>query len=331
VAERLQGAPGVRSAALTSQAPLGPGGNSNGLLPEGRTREAKSFVAARLRMITPGYFATLRIPLRRGRLFTAEDRGGTPRVMVVSEALARAAWPNQDPIGKRVACCEGSPEDPRWKTVVGVVGDVRSSGPTREAVPEFYLPITQVPAEAWDWIERTMTIVARSEGVEPSALAGTLRAAVRDVDPDLPLHGIATMEEQMRRSIAVSRFNTILLATIGGIGLVLAAVGIYGVIAYFAASRTHEIGVRMALGATARDIVRLVAWQGMRPILVGTAAGTIASLWFSRLVRGSVYGVSTTDPATFAAVAGTLMLVGLIASYIPAHRSTKTDPTQALR
>jgi predicted lysophospholipase L1 biosynthesis ABC-type transport system permease subunit len=251
--------------------------------------------------------------------------------MVVSEALAREAWPGQDPIGKRIACCEGTPDDPRWKTVVGVVGDVRSGGPTREAVPEFYLPITQVPAEAWDWIRRTMTIVARSEGGDPTALTANLRAAVRSVDPDVPLYDIATMEGRMRESIAVSRFHTLLLAAAGGIGLLLAAVGIYGVIAYFAASRSQEISVRLALGATARDILRLVAWQGMRPILVGTVVGTLAAAALTRLIRGSVYGVSATDPATFAAVAATLVVVGLIAAYIPAYRSTRIDPTQALR
>jgi len=331
VVERLQQAPGVRGAAVTSQAPMGPGGNSNGLIPEGRTRELKNAINARLRMITPGYFATLGIPLKRGRLLVADDLAGAPRVMVVSEALARAAWPDQDPIGKRVACCEGTPDDPRWKTVVGVVGDVRSGGPTREAVPEFYLPITQVPAEAWDWIRRTMTIVARGEGGDATALTANLRAAVRSVDPDVPLYDIATMEDRMRQSIAATRFHTLLLAIAGGIGLLLAGVGIYGVIAYFATSRTQEIGVRMALGATTRDILRLVAWQGMRPILVGTVVGTLAAAALTRLIRSSVYGVSATDPATFAVVAATLVVVGLIAAYIPAHRSTRTDPTQALR
>jgi putative ABC transport system permease protein len=331
VVERVQQSPGVRGAAVTSQAPMGPGGNSNGLVPEGRIPEPKNFINARLRMVTPGYFATLGIPLKRGRLLTADDIAGAPLVMVVSEALGRAAWPGQDPIGKRISCCEGSPEDPRWKTVVGVVGDVRSGGPTREPGPEFYLPLGQVPAEAWDWIQRTMTIVARADGAEATALTATLRAAVRGVDPDLPLYDIATMEDRMRESIAVTRFHTILLATAGAIGLLLAAVGIYGVIAYFATSRTQEIGVRMALGATARDILRLVAWQGMRPILAGTAVGTLAAAGLTRLIRGSVYGISATDPATFAVVAATLVVVGLIAAYIPAHRSTRTDATQALR
>lgn len=331
VVDQIKRSPGVREAAVTSRAPLGPGGSSNGLIPEGVVREAKNAVNARLQIVTPGYFAALRIPLKRGRLLGGEDFAGAPRVMVVSETLARVAWPNQDPIGKRIACCEGTPEDPRWKTVVGVVGDVRSSGPTREAAPEFYLPIGQVPAEAWDWIQRTMTIVARADGIEPSVLTADLRAAVRALDPGVPLYGIATMEEQMRESIAVTRFNTMLLASVGAIGLLLAGVGIYGVIACFAASRTHEIGVRMALGATARDIVRLVAWHGMRPILLGIAVGTVAAIWLTRVIRGSVYGVSPTDPGTFAAVAAMLVVVGLTAAYIPAYRSTKTDPTQALR
>jgi ABC-type antimicrobial peptide transport system permease subunit len=176
-----------------------------------------------------------------------------------------------------------------------------------------------------------MTIVARSEAGDANALTANLRAAVRSVDPDVPLYDIATMEDRMRQSIAATRFHTLLLAIAGGIGLLLAGVGIYGVIAYFAASRTQEIGVRMALGATTGDILRLVAWQGMRPILLGTAVGTLAAAGLTRVIRGSVYGISATDPATFAAVVVTLVAVGLIAAYIPAHRSTRTDPTQALR
>jgi putative ABC transport system permease protein len=331
VADRLRGRPGIRSVGLTSQAPMGPGGNSNGLVPEGRTPEPRNIINARLRMVDPGYFATLGVPLQRGRLLTADDRAGAPRVMVVSEALARAAWPGQDPIGKRIGCCEGAPDDPRLKTVVGVVGDVRSRGAMQDVQPEFYLPLAQLPAEAWDWNRRTMTIMVRAEGVDPTAVTPALREAVREVDPELPLYGIQTMEELMRGTLAVARFHTTLLVAIGGIGLLLAAVGIYGVIAYFATSRTHEIGVRMAMGATARDIVRLVAWQGMRPILVGTAVGVLAAAGLTRLVRGSVYGVSTTDPATFTVVALTLVGVGLVAASIPALRSTRTDPTEALR
>jgi putative ABC transport system permease protein len=330
IAERLQATPGVRAAAVVSQAPLGPGGGSNGLIPEGRPVAPESAIDSRLRIITPGYFAAMGVQLERGRGFTDRDVAGAPRVMIVSEELAKRAWPGQDPIGKRVICCEGAPDDPRWKTVVGVAGDVRSRGPTMEARPEFYLPIEQVPPEAWDWIQRAMAVVARSSGADAASLATPLRGAVREVDPALPVYGVTTMNDALRGSIAPARFNTLLLTLLGAIGLILAAVGIYGVVAYFVNLRTHEIGVRVALGAQPRDVVRLMTWQGARPILLGMAIGTLSAISTTRLLQNSVYGVSVTDPVTMVAVAVALGLVGLLATVIPARRATRVDPVRAL-
>jgi putative ABC transport system permease protein len=255
---------------------------------------------------------------------------GAPRVMIVSEEVARQAWPGQDPIGKRVICCEGAPDDPRWKTVVGVAADVRSRGPTVAVAPEFYLPIDQVPAEAWSWTQRAMAIVARSGAGDAASLAAPLRAAVRDVDPSLPVYGLTTMNDALQSSVAQARFNTLLLTLLGGIGLILAAVGIYGVVAYFVNLRTHEIGVRVALGAQPRDVIRLMTWQGTRPVLIGMAIGTLTAIATTRLLQNSVYGVSVTDPVTMLAVAGALGLVGLLATVIPARRATRVDPVRAL-
>jgi predicted permease len=330
VAERLQATAGVRAAAVVSQAPLGPGGGSNGLIPEGKPIGPQSAIDARLRIVTPGYFAAMGVPIKRGRLFTDRDAAGTPRVMIVSEELAKRAWPGQDPIGKRIVCCEGAPDDPRWKTVVGVAGDVRSRGLTTEIQPEFYLPIDQVPPEAWNWIQRTMAIVARSAGGDAASLTAPLRAAVREVDPALPVYGVMTMGDALQGSIAQARFNTLLLTLLGTIGLVLAAVGIYGVVAYFVNLRTHEIGVRVALGAQPGDVVRLMTWQGARPILIGMAIGTLTALATTRLLQNSVYGVSVTDPVTIVAVAVALGLIGLLATIIPARRATRVDPVRAL-
>ncbi|MGH7720596.1 MAG: ADOP family duplicated permease [Gemmatimonadaceae bacterium] len=327
--EELERMPGVTAAAVVSQAPMGPGGNSNGLVPEGRALDLENTIDSRLRMTTPGYLRTMRIPLKAGRWFTGRDVAGGERVMVVSEALAERAWPNESALGKRIACCEGAPGDPRWKTVIGVVGDVRSEGPAVDVAPEFYLPIEQIPPEAWEWIQRAMTLVARGTG-DPAALTGAMRAAVRAVDPALPLYGLSTMDEAMRNATSEARFNTLLLASLGAIGLLLAAVGIYGVIAYFVTLRTQEIGVRMALGASVRDVVRLLTWEGLRPVLLGIALGTVASWAATRLLRGSVYGVSTTDPITFAGVALLLLLVGLVASLLPARRATTVDPAKVL-
>ena len=330
IAERLQAMAGVRAAAVVSQAPLGPGGGSNGLIPEGRPFSPESAIDSRLRIITPGYFAAMGVQLKRGRLFTDRDVAGAPRVMIVSEELAKRAWPGQDPIGKRIVCCEGAPDDPRWKTVVGVAADVRSRGPTVDAGPEFYLPIDQVPPQAWDWIQRSMAVVVRASGSDAASLATPLRAAVREIDPALPVYGLTTMNDALSGSFAQARFNTLLLTLLGAIGLVLAAVGIYGVVAYFVNLRTHEIGVRVALGAQPRDVVRLMTWQGARPILVGMAVGILAAISTTRLLQNSVYGVSVTDPVTIAAVAVALGLVGLLATVIPARRATRVDPVRAL-
>jgi len=327
----LRSRPGVQSAALASAIPAGPGGNSNGVIPEGRPYEAASAIDSRMHMVTPGYFATMRIPLISGREIGEQDVQGGLRVIVVSAALAKAAWPNEKSVlGKRMSCCEGQPDDLRLKTIVGVAADVRYGGPTRAISAEFYLPMTQAPVEAWTWINRTMIAVARSANGDASALGPIFRSAVNAVDRSLPVTNVATMEGRIQQSMAESRFHLLLLATLGGVGLLLAAAGIYSVIAYFVTLRTHEIGVRMALGATSRDVVRLLTWQGLRPVIAGAVFGVIAASWATRLLRGSLFGVQATDPTTFAAVIVLLLLVALCAILIPARRATAVDPTTAL-
>jgi putative ABC transport system permease protein len=330
VVDELRAKPAVIAAAFVSQAPLGGGGNSNGVIPEGKPIAPESAVDARLRMTTGELFQTLRIPLIRGRVFSDQDVAGAPRVMILNETLANTLFPGQDPIGKRVICCEGAPDDPRWKTVIGVVGDVHSRGPTVDVAPEFYLPIAQVPPEAWDWIQRSMTLVARTNG-DPVSLTGALRAAVRAVDPGLPLFSVASMPEQLRDSTAETRFYTMLLAALGLVGVLLAAVGIYGIIAYFVAQRMQEIGIRIALGATSRDVVMLAALHGMRPVLIGVLLGVVAAWGATRLLQSVLHGVTSTDPATFIAVVVVLVAVALVASLIPARRATRVDPTRALQ
>ncbi len=322
--------PGVMSAAVTSQVPRGPGGNGNGLIPEGKTFEPGNVVMSRLRMITPGYFEAMRIPIVRGRGLTDQDRRGTLKVMVVSEALARAAFPNQDPIGKRISCCEPGPNDgPDYKTIVGVAGDVRSRGAGDAPSPEFYLPLAQLPPEAWNWIQRTMYIVVRVPSIEASG--EPLRAAVRRVAPDVPLFDMRSMEERLGASLATARFNTLLLTLLGTIGLILAAIGIYGVMAYFVSRRTQEIGVRMALGATRRDVVLLIVRQSARPLAIGVVAGVIASIALTSVLQTQLFGVTPRDPLTLFVVAVGLSCVALGASLIPAGRAAAIDPTQALR
>jgi putative ABC transport system permease protein len=329
IVEQARAIPGVRAAAVTSQVPRGRGGNGNGLVPEGRTMDAEHAIGSRLRMVTPGYFEAMGIPIVRGRALNDHDRHGALKVMVISEALARAAWPDQDPIGRRISCCEKD-EDNGFKTVVGVAGDVRSRAAGEAPTPEFYLPIAQIPPESWSWIQRTMYVVVRTAG-DPSSAGAPLRDVVRRVAPDVPLFDVRTMEERLGASLSTARFNMTLLTLLGAIGLLLAAIGIYGVMGYFVSRRTQEIGVRMALGATRADVVRLVVRQAAVPLAIGLVTGVAASLALAGVLQAELFGVSPRDPWTLAGVAALLAVVGLIASLVPARRAASIDPTRALR
>jgi putative ABC transport system permease protein len=331
LADTVRRLPGVSAAAVVSQAPLAGGGNSNGLIPEGRPIEPASAIDARFRLVTPDYFRTMRIPIRQGRAFTTADRGGTPKVMIVSQTLASQAWPKQDPIGKRIACCEAGPDgkSPDWKIVVGVAGDVRWRGPAIDPSPEFYLPIDQAPAVAWDWIQRTMFIVVRTQG-DPATFVQPVRTALSGIDASVPLFDVETMEARLRSSMAAARFNTALLTVLGLVGLTLAAIGIYGVIAYSISQRTPEIGVRLALGAAPLDVIRMVIRQALKPVLIGLALGVGGALAASNLLAAQLYGVTPRDPLTIACVSLVFLLVAVLASWAPARRAARVDPRRAL-
>jgi predicted permease len=332
LADAARAIPGATSAAVSTQVPMAGGGNGNGLLPEGKVFDRRNLIQSRLRMVTPGYFETMRIPIVRGRPLNDTDRRGSQKVMVISEALARAAYPDQDPIGKRIACCESGPDgkSPDFKVVVGVARDVRSRGPGEVPLPEFYLPIDQVPPEGWEWVQRTAYLVVRT-GQDPMAMANPLRAAVREITPDVPLFQLRTMEQRLRDSTATARFNTLLLSLLGAVGLVLSCIGIYGVIAYFVSRRTQEIGVRMALGASRRDVIALVFRQAAWPVGIGIGLGLIMSTFTLRVLSTQLYEVTAYDPITLTAVIVTLGVAAAIASLIPAGRAAAVDPTQALR
>ena len=269
LAEAAAQIPGVTASAITTQVPMGGGGNGNGLIPEGVTPDARNAIGSRLRMVTPSYFETMRIPIVKGRALADADRQGAPKVMVISEALARAAFPGKDPIGKRIACCEPGPDgkSPDYKTVVGVAGDVRSRGLGEAPAPEFYLPLDQVPADGWDWVQRTAFLVVRTD-LDPQAMANPVRGIVRSVAPGVPVFQVRTMAQRLQDSMATARFNTMLLTLLGLVGLLLAAIGVYGVIAYFVLE-THA-GDRRADG-TGR-VTRTRA--GPRFSAGGLAAGT---------------------------------------------------------
>jgi predicted permease len=327
----LAATPGVARASAGTSSPLTAGGNTNGLLPEGKPLDERNFVSARLAIVTDDYFETLGVPLRRGRLFKSDDRRGGLRVAVVNETAARTLFSGADPIGKRFDCCDGTPSSPGWRTIVGVVGDARSRGPVQDAQPEFFLPIAQAPDAAWTWIQRSMTIVARSQTGDGAALSGAARDAVRHVDPTLPLYHVRSMEQQLQSSMAQALLNTRVMLLLGGIGLLLSAIGIYGVIAYFVAQRRQEIAIRMTLGAKAGDVLWMVIRQGMQPVALGIPVGIAGAYGASRLFASYVYGVTTTDPLTFATVATALATVALVATSVPALRATQVAPIVALR
>lgn len=330
--EEVEALPGVSSAAIANQIPLAGGISSNGLLPEGRPLAQENLIQGSFHLVSPGYFETLRLPVRRGRLFTAADRAGAPKVMIVNETLARMAWPGEDPIGKRIACCEGpGPNgEPPLKEVVGVVRDVRFAALGRDEGPAFYLPFGQEPDEAWGWLQGTMVAVARAER-DPGGLAEPMRRAVGRVDPDLPLYDLATLAERRAGALAAERFNGLLLALLGGLGLVLAAVGVYGILAYFVGQRTRELGLRIALGAPRGRIFALVLAQSLTPVAAGVAAGLALAAAAARLLESQLYGVAPLDPATFLTVAALLALVAAAAAAVPARRALAIEPARALR
>jgi len=330
ILEAARTVPGVSAASLTNRVPMGGGDSSNGLLPEGVAFSQEAVVQSQMRLVSPEHFATLGLDLLRGRTFTAADRAGAPRAMVLSETTARRLFPDEEAIGQRVACCEGTPDgDPVLKTVVGVVGDTRPWNLATEPPPEFYLPLAQAPPDAWRWLQGTMDLLVRTD-IQPETLVPALRDAVARVDPELPLYDVSTLEERVGQSMAPARFNTFLLTVLGAVGLLLAAIGIYGTVAHGVEQRRREISVRMAMGATPRHAVRLMVRRTVPALALGLALGLAAAVAAGRVLEDQVYGVPLADPATYAAVVAVLAAVALAASLLPARRAARVDPAATL-
>jgi predicted permease len=321
---RIQTLPGVQSASVTSNLPLDNSMDTNNIDFESRpTPPGKSLDVAENMLVGPDYFRTLGIPLLKGRYLSEQDRGDTTPVMVVSEAMARRYFPDGDATGQRLKT--GGCTECDWTTIVGVVGDVKDQGLGADVAPAMYLPFVQDPYNI-----RMMNLVLRAEG-DPASLVAAVRREVNAIDPDLALADIKTMDQLMSASLGQSRYRGVLLGIFASVALTLAAVGIYGVIAYAVSQRTHEIGIRIALGASKRDIFRLVVGHGMILSIVGVAIGVAASLALTHLLSSLLYGVSSTDPATFTSVVMLLLTVALLACSVPARRATRVDPMNALR
>jgi predicted permease len=316
---RLRSLPGVEAAAAAGQIPLDGNGDAWGFHIEGRPIGPEDPAVERF-AVTPGYFWVMRIPLHRGRLFTDADRAGGENVMIIGEQTARALWPGADPIGRHVKI--GGDTGP-WRTIVGVVGDVRQRNLAVAPTLQMYLPQSQNT-------DQYLTLVVRTAG-DPAQLAPEARRAIAAEARDVPVFEMAPLTDLVARSVGPRRFVMILLELFGGLALLMTAIGVYGVISYSVAERTREIGIRAALGARPGDIVRLVIGGGLSVVCAGLAAGVVVALLVTRFLESSLYDVSTTDPLTFAGVAGILLLVALVAQAVPIVRAMRVDPTVALR
>ncbi|HEY0970925.1 MAG TPA: ABC transporter permease [Gemmatimonadales bacterium] len=320
--ERTRAIPGVSAVAVSNNLPMGGAGYLSFTI-EGRTPPPDAFEDIQPFNVTPGHFSVLRIPLRAGRLIEARDAAGAPPVAVVNEELVRRFLDGRDPIGRRITFGDPSNPETTWMTIVGVVGNVAQEGVTAAPYPQLYRSLHQFPG-------RGVFVSMRTAG-DPDAVAGAARRALRALDPELPLTDLMTMEQRVSADLARPRVSVALLGVFAGIALLLAAIGIYGVISYAVAQRTREIGIRMALGASTADVRRLVVRQGMAPALIGIAVGVVGALAVTRVMSSLLYGVSATDPVTFVGVPVVLAVIALAAAYVPARRATLVEPVNALR
>jgi putative ABC transport system permease protein len=335
VAAAVAAVPGVQSVALSNQVPLSGASISSAIEVEGAPASpADESDEVMFREVDSAYFHTLGIPIVRGRDFTPEDMRSPGDAMLVNQALAARYWPGGDPIGKRITVyksAQGRPEfgQPVRGTIVGVVGNVRHFSLDTDFSPEVYLPYTLT---VWP----RMSVIARTAG-DPASLIPTLTRAVRAVDPDIPLEGsrlssgVYDLSDLLRESLAYRRFITGLLAAFALPALLLAALGIYGVVAYLVTQRGHEIGIRMALGAQRSHVLALVLGEGMRLAAIGVALGAAGALATTRWLRSELYETSATDPVTFVLAAVVLAVIGAAATLVPARRATAIDPARALQ
>jgi putative ABC transport system permease protein len=319
IEERLAAMPGARSVGATSHLPMSGMNARSGIEIQGYEPAPDATTRAHVRGITPGYFRTMGITVLRGRAFTSHDDGRSPLVAVVNEEAARRYWPNGSPIGARVRTVgsEG------WREIVGIVRDVRHWGLTSPVEPEMYMPLPQYP---WSGL---VYVVGGS--ADSAAMAPDVRSAVQTVDPQLVVARVRTMDQVQELSVETQRVTMLLLATFAGVALVLAAAGIYGVMAHLVSLRTSEIGLRMTLGARPRDVMRQIMREAAVQTGMGLGIGLAGAVLLMRAFRSMLFEVSPSDPLTLGAVALILMASALVACYVPARRAMRVDPVTALR
>lgn len=328
VIDRLRALPGVQSAVLARNLPMSGADPSMAISIEGAPPPPSQIpIVTRLRVTGPDYFNGLQISLLSGREFNEHDTAASPKVAIVSQSLAKLYWPNENALGKRL-----KPEMPggEWCTVVGVAGDVRHwAADITDVEPTAYYPYTQIPGSFLALIEGNMSIAVRSQN--PAGLLGSVRAAVSEIDSSVPLYDVKSMDEMVADSGSLRRFDMWLIGSFAGLALILAGVGIYGVMAYSVAQRTREIGIRVALGASHTSVLQLILKQGARLALAGVAVGLIGALALTRLMQSLLFQVGARDISTFTLVPPIALLMILLGCYIPARRATRLDPVDALR
>jgi putative ABC transport system permease protein len=328
--DRIRQLPGVVEVGAINILPLSANYDSRGIQIDDRPRPDGQGEAPQARSVTPDYFRAMGIPLVRGRFFEARDVEGAPRVVIVSDTMARRYWPGEDPIGKRMTFNSGIPRDqqqvvggPGSREVVGVVGDVRHLGLDEGEVPMFYTPHAQQPSY------HTMTIVARTAG-DPSGLAAAVRNELRQMDAGVPLYQVRSIEQVVSRVVAEPRLRATLVALFAVLAFVLAGLGVYGVVSYVVSQRTQEIGIRLSVGATGRDVVRLLTTDALRPVVVGLVLGLAGAAMLSRLLTSFLFGVTPGDAVSYAGAVLCLLLAALTASLVPARRALRIDAATVL-
>ncbi|PYQ02909.1 MAG: hypothetical protein DMF82_14695 [Acidobacteria bacterium] len=323
LAQRVRALPGVRTVGLTTVAPFSDGGNGQIFMIRGREpAPGQPNLVAQIRIVTPGYFPAIGTPLVRGRLIDETDTAGAAPVAVVDETLARRFWPDGNAVGREIRLGDASSTN-RWLTIVGVVASVKHGDVAEAAARYVYVPLAQDTTESMDLVVRT--------DAAPAALAAAIRRELQALDPTLPMYDVHTLERAVARSLGPWRLTNHLLLGFASAALLLAAIGIYGVMALSVSHRVNEFGIRQALGAAPADVFALVLGEGMRLVLLGMAIGLAGAVALSRFLGTLLFQVAPLDPPTFGAVAMVLAAIALAACYLPARRATATDPLVALR
>jgi putative ABC transport system permease protein len=324
VLEKIEALPGVEGAGVCTSLPMSGSGSSGSFSIEGRTVAPGEMAPWGNRWFAgPTYFQTMAIPLLKGRYFDGRDVRNAPQVAIIDETMEQKFWADEDPIGKRISFQRDPQGNPIWREIVGVVTHVKQRGLEGESPVQYYVPHRQIPASGVFLVARTTS--------EPASLTGAVRGSIQEVDPELPVFRVTTMERMVSDSMTQRRFAMTLLGIFAVVALILASVGLYGVMSYSVTHRTNEIGIRMALGAGVRDVLGMMVGQGMKLSLAGLGIGLALAFLLTYVMRSLLFNVSASDPLTYLGVALVLGAVSLLACYLPARRAAKVDPMEALR